>query len=44
MISSYFEFVFVSLKLYGHQEFYGNTQTKETKQEGLYFFYYQQEI
>lgn len=37
--SSYFEFFFVTFKLYGHREFYGNTQTTETKQETLYFFF-----
>lgn len=38
VISSYLKFFFVTFKLYGHQEFCGNTQTRETKQETFYFF------
>lgn len=34
-----FEFFFVTFKLYSHHESYGNTQTRETKQEILYFFF-----
>lgn len=37
--SSYFEFLFVTFKLYDHHEFYENTQTRETKQKTLYFFF-----
>lgn len=36
--SSYFEFFFVTFKLYSFHEPYGNTQTRETKQEILHFF------